>query len=551
MHKICRLYSRSAPLAAIVFSLFIGLASFLRNSQWFTTSAETIDPWIYWGAGNNLPLSYQADFSKTYYLERYVLTFSQTVSQFIFGPYWSQLFLSILYIAIISYTFIVILNLYGFNKLSLPLILVFFSNEKFLGMLAMSYNQGASLSLLALGALFLVKYAREGDRKFTFYYGVTMALLANTYLPHALVGYVVAIAFLAGKMAFRKFVSWMEYSLVGFVWTQFIIQTIHYLISREYQVVLLKHLRFGFNNLTNENPWGGEGFIWFWSQGIFSQLGFFWVAEVIFGFILIFAINKERHISLDPILRLGIGVIIGMCAFTFGHSNIIGYSWFSCVLFYILFPTLVFTFNNWNIKYVWAFALMVLAKYLFSFSIVDKLLNLVLQGKTLKNLLIAISLIILFSAIFLLRTGFKLVASIIILVLVVTIQSSIFVASEGGISRNLDAKKIYSETSDQRSALKAVNIATGRRVWITPFESTPVQSSMLYMYSLISTDRFKADCNQVNWMRTNHSVIVITNSNHSKEKSVSNVLLKPCGIDASSWTRSTFSRIPTSYLLIN
>ena len=71
--------------------------------NWFTPNENAIDPWIYWGAGNNPELSYSNDFAQTYYLQRYAVIFPQILFQSFLGPYFGTLGVAIFWSWLIFY----------------------------------------------------------------------------------------------------------------------------------------------------------------------------------------------------------------------------------------------------------------------------------------------------------------------------------------------------------------------------------------------------------------------------------------------------------------
>lgn len=527
------------------------ITHYIKNPNWFTTSYYTIDPWIYWGSGNNLPLSYQADFSQTYYLERYTITFQQIIAQFLFGPYWSQLLLVGFSIFVISFLGLQILRLHGQEKIALPIFLVFFLNFKVLGMLAMSYNQSTSLILYFSGVYALMKYLKTFDSKYICIFGFLMGLLANAYLPHFIVGYVMATFVLIQFTNLKTTLFLITRSFPYFIFAQFIIQTLHYIVARDYQIVFLKHLRFGISNIASRNPWGGEGFTWFWSKGIFSPQSFFWSSLIFMTVLLTVYTYISKTQNLWAIYSTATGTLIGLSFFSFGHSNIIGYSWMACVLYFTMFPVLIWIFQSKSRILNITLAGTVIAIHFFFSKDYSGIVSRLVSAKTFRPMVIIV--LVLFLLLLAFFSNNILIKSIPVsaYILILVMQSAYFISSEGGMEREFNAKRIYERLDSERHGLEKLRSSEARRVWITPLESIPLQSSMLYLYSLVSSDPTKENCSQVNWMKSSKSLLVITDSSYYKTNLAEKNFLKPCGLNLDDWGTTTFDNINFSYLRIN
>lgn len=550
LNNLARLY-KSNWSYSFYFAAFTCLVNYLQDHRWFTTSFYVIDPWIYWGAGNNLPLSYQSDFSSTYYLERYTINFQQILAQLIAGPYWSQLMIAFCSVFLITYLMLNILDILNFRNAALPVLIIFFMNRKFIGMLSMSYNQATSLFLYFLGIYLLIKFLKTYDNKYIFYFGLAMGLIANSYVPHFIVGYVMAILVMLEAMKLKNAVRILFGSSVGFIFAQLVLQTIHYLTAKDYQIVLLKHLKFGANLISNENPWGGNGFVWFWSKAIFSPQALFWNALIIFALLLLLVAKISSNENLRIVGITGFGTLAGMAVFSIGRSNFVGYSWFACVLYYILFPTLIWFFHDKSKRFS---AIAISVFLIFHFLLLNKTNGIIQDLAVNENLGVIVILFLILSLINYFLQNIQILrftTMIAIIFLVLFMQGRFFVSSEGGMESEFDARNIYYKLNDERSALKSIGSIENRRVWITPLEQIPLQSSMLYMYSLISTDPKRHNCSQVNWMRSYKSVLVLTNSDRGKESFVDLTFLKPCGLDFFDWQNQTINGVRYSYLNIN
>jgi len=542
----------NSGITAFILTIFTVTSHYLQNPNWFTTSDQTIDPWIYWGAGNNLPLSYQSDFSRTYYLQRYTITIPQTIFQFLFGPYWSQLALVSTHIFALSFIILQTLKMLNLNNLSIPTVLIFLSNHKFLGFLAMSYSQAMSLTLFCFIIFLLLKYIQNVKNTTAIISGFFIGLLSNAYLPHFVIAYVVAFVLIWRIGSTKIFINWFKLSIIGFIIAQIIIQIINFFVAKEhFQIVIFKHLYYGFNLSSKQNPWGGDGFFWFWSKGVFAPASFYWSFFILIAVFLIFSNWLFKNISDFNIYVLNltaIGTFLGMFLFSFGKTNIVGYSWFSCLFYWILIPCVIYILRIVPIFVVWIITCLYMLIHfygsgLMAIQIVDTIDSQILPFMVIVIIVLGLITIYFFKPKFRLLYNFAVFSIIIIL-----IQSSFFIFSEGGIPEKVNAKSVYESTNSARSGLNFLLKKYDRRIWLTPLESMPLQSSMLYMYSLVSTDSGKENCEQVNWMNSSKSLLVVTDSNLEKEKIVEDTFLIPCGVVPRKWKHLILGDLKFSYL---
>jgi hypothetical protein len=141
--------SKNSKFILVTHFVFLAVFYTITYPDWFTNYRFVIDPWIYWGVGDNPALSYSNEFGKTYYLQRYVVLLPQIVFNNIFGPYYSQLAVSIFWLSVLA---IAIKKIVQQNSVYIFIITMVFLDRSILGMYGSSYTQGPSISLIMLTA---------------------------------------------------------------------------------------------------------------------------------------------------------------------------------------------------------------------------------------------------------------------------------------------------------------------------------------------------------------------------------------------------------------
>lgn len=550
LQKESKFVTKILPGSVFAISQLIFL-TFYPN--WFTTSENTIDPWIYWGAGDNPELSFSNDFAQTYYLQRYAVIFPQILFQSILGPYFGALGVAIFW-SLLIFSFIwKLCKLVGNWQLGVFVFLVFISDRMLLGAIGMSYTMASSIAL-GLGFFYFAfkvvlqqkNTTKNSFARNSFIAGLYLGLLANAYLTHALILSLAAlISFGFSKPHWRQFKQLLTWCISGFFITSLFFQLIYNIISDDDQLMMLNQLGFGLSVSTKLNPWGGGGFFDFWTRSILSPVVFYWIAIVLM-FILSFFYSLV-HLG-TPSKRVAVklsvfafAIILMYFSQTFFYANPIGYSWTASSLYLVEVISLIII--GISIQQFWGQpAVHLIGFFVFVFVLVNSKLSIsedfVMKYSTAVFLSLVFSIIPFliiknatsFDSNVLLGLRYLLFGAVFVIFCLLR-NSDAYGQSEGGM-QDSNPKKYYEKISHQRSILLELsNSGPARlRIWLTPSNDTPIISSQLYAYSLISRTHSKPDCDQVNWARGSESIIVTFNESENFED-IANTYIKPCGSD--------------------
>lgn len=543
---------------SLTFSFLILLISTftLLSPNWFTTNTNTIDPWIYWGAGDNPKLSYSNGFADTYYLQRYVIIGPQIVVQFLFGPYWSQLVLALFWLSLTLYALWLLVKNH-FIFLSAASILII--DRTVMGMFGVSYSQAASLALLLLSlatfAAGLDNYQKSPQKNWKtnllfLLSGVLAGGLANAYLAIASI-YIPAVTLslilidFYGRAHIRAtFIKLLTF-LLGATLSSIMFQAIFILVSKSRGILLLKQINFGRSLLQNKNPWGGDnGFTGFLLKVSNNLLFHWWLGVLIFLFAcaLILFYRKTIYVNIKTLLLI-IYSLLSTALFLLSHftySWFLGYSWTALMLIIPQITGLLLFLSIYKISKR-TFKFFVLATYV-TVGLKLSFNALIMSGNQLQILRkLALLLILVFLIGIILQRIRKIsqrrISKIFnttcfnLLILCLIALRSSYLAFAGDLTgAGSNAKDIYTEVSNQRNALSSLVKQTGGqyRIWLTPENSLPLTSSMLYSYSLISPSVGEPSCNQVEWASSN-AAIVATFVVKEEIVDIERNYLKPCG----------------------
>jgi hypothetical protein len=97
-----------------------------------------------------------------------------------------------------------------------------------------------------------------------------------------------------------------------------------------------------------------------------------------------------------------------------------------------------------------------------------------------------------------------------------------------------EAKSEYAKLTLQRSLVLSISktIQPTPRSWFTPDSGTPLMSSQLFLYSMISDVPGKANCSQVNWAQNYSSLIYSFGPQDLNSTDVTKLYLAECGFEA-------------------
>jgi hypothetical protein len=533
--------------------LIIQLTLYLFYPNWFTTNENTIDPWIYWGAGDNLQLSYSNDFARTYYLQRYVVILPQFIFQTLLGPYFGTLGVGIFWSLVIFFFIWRICLLIGNLQLAIFVYLVFVADRALLGAIGMSYTMGATVGL-GLGFLYfamqLILFQKNITKK-SFQHksiiaGVLLGLLANAYLTHAIILSVAALmTFGFSKPLWLQFKQLVIWCFSGFLVISLFFQIVYKMISNDSSNLIFSQLSFGLDIATNKNPWNGGGFFDFWTRGIFEPVAFYWISLILISILISlynFTHRKKLTSSLVPQLSIfATSVIFVYFIPTLFYLNPIGYSWGASSLYLVEVLALIIfglNFQNLGKKNLTQFVGLIVFFFILVGSKQDFFQDFVRDvSKTVFLSLFLVSFCFLVLNLILFNKSNRYVSFQLILISLVLISFSFlrnsteYGQSEGGM-QDSNPRKYYETISSDRKILLALSNAKQPefRIWLTPGNKVPLVSSQLYAYSLISRTALKPDCDQVNWARGTSSLIVSFNQSEDLEQ-ISKIYINPCGFE--------------------
>lgn len=546
--KASRLHQLPHAIQAVLSTSVIGIISTIQNVNWFTTSLNTIDPWFYWGAGNNIPLNYLNGFSLTYYMERYTVILPQIISQSLAGPYFSQLILALFNLFLLNFFIIKIVNILGYSDLAFPIAILTFSNRYLLGTIAISQTQSSSMLWLTMSMYFLLRIKMQDNNRDIGLCGVFLGLAANSYFAHFLVLLPVIFVVIVFREKFSKFIIRIFLLLIGLIISQIPIQIAHKIITNSNEIVIYKHFLIGKSISSHKNPWNGDGFGWFWSNGLFSPQWYFWTGVLIISVIL-FALslnttdsNFRLFIFTSTLINLGVSLL------TLRYINIVAFSWVSCIL-YLTIPACYLTiFNIYkNLSFVYLLTFFIFTLNFFISEHNSFLRNLIYSSIFKEVLLLIVLLGILIVAAY--RFNFSKISILLLLSsLMFSIQPNFLMINESGISKDKDAGAIYSELNSNRKLIRQLQHKFSAKILLTPYESLPLQSSMLFGYSLISFEFNKINCETVRNSLQNETYLVLTRDLFSKIPDINENYLSRCFSGPYNWERMTVGESSIYYI---
>lgn len=142
VRKLCTLVV--APLAGLGYVHW-------RFPTWFVNPPFQIDPWIYWGTGENLKYA-KTNFSTTYYYRRWTLTLPNYFFQHILSPLHAQFALRSL--LLLAFLVCIAAILWSATKSVVVVAFTIFaicSNEYFIHLVGRSYNEGTGVLFVTAG----------------------------------------------------------------------------------------------------------------------------------------------------------------------------------------------------------------------------------------------------------------------------------------------------------------------------------------------------------------------------------------------------------------
>lgn len=551
------LKSKSPRVIGSVTYFILAILSYtILNPNWFTTTTNSIDPWIYWGAGDNPLLTFANNFGQTYYLQRYVVILPQIVFNLIFGPYLSQLFVSLFWLSLILISLSILLK----NQKSFILIgtlLIF--DRTFMGMIGFSYTQSASVTFILSSLAFSAQAIRRisgSELSFKslkidfFVLGILLGLLSNAYL-FVFVLFVPAlfltlVYFIHKMMGIHQVFRYFSITSLGLMLTLFLLQGVYYSITGAKTPYLLAQMSLGKTLTTEQNPWGGVDGLQGLTEKIFDvRFIHWWAGVIILTIVLALKLWSRKSIRFKPIdsflLVLGLMVSLFFLLSHFTYTNAIGYSWSALVMLFpqiigmhlflifylesplndkifslflplVLFTWLVFFSQNLAAKHFSTDLRMIVLLYILFSGLT--ILLMVVYFFSVKNSLRVLSLLLVFS----LAIGVDLIGR------------SIFLNFTELAGAGVNASAVYNNVSAQRKILNELRVINDKRyrIWMTPDNSIELLSAQLYGYSLVSTVPGSPDCNQVKWMASSPAVVASFNRNQNLT-SIADLYLKPCG----------------------
>jgi hypothetical protein len=327
-----RKIQQNPPLVIVLISL-IGVASahFLFYA-WFINPSGHIDPWLYWGTGENLayPASHFAD---TYYFRRWTLIIPNYIFQHVFDPYLAQLLIrSMLLLGVM-----ILAGMFAYritrSILSGVLAVIFLASfEYIVRSIGTSYSQGTGLLLFFL-LLNLVMFNKKTERFPLFKNGVVIGsifcLLLITYqwtiylfpaiILFALLGFFETNNAEKSIFNFNSLLILISGAITGFVCILILDLAVGRLLGVPWKNFVSYSWDVG-SNLSNSGSWA-VGIKKFWETQAFSNYSFPLVA------ILMVSVNESivRIYNINQLRKLSylVGAIAGMHLldpFTGGNS---------------------------------------------------------------------------------------------------------------------------------------------------------------------------------------------------------------------------------------
>lgn len=527
----------------IIFLLFFSIS----NPLWFTNDQKYIDAWIYWGAGDNPQLSFQNDFARTYYLQRYVVILPQIISYFIFGSFWGQLTNACFWI-FTTYIFLVkTASRFLPKTMSTILVIFLFSNTLLMNIFGSSYTMAPTIALYSAFFFCLTSISRNLESSNTCKYpiltGLAIALLLNTYLTHGIFAVVLAFAYL---IRYRSKISWkipFRMLLAATIVTLFF-QIIYFTVSGDLRPFLINQLRFGTSLATKPNPWNTQGIFDFLTQVYQDQIySYWWISILVFivSIILIKLRSKsliEQHQELILVTALLVGLYISL---SFFNVNVIGYAWIACGLVIVKFNSLILMaeairglLKDHTINVILLTSIIFILIMNEYFSKFDS--NLFSLFKPLDAIFVFLgSSSMLTLGIFLNKSvnRFFVILPMIVAINSLSIHdnSPLFANYSTHYEGNFNqAKAFYQKLSLERSTILRVSKEAGAnsRSWFVPEGKLTLASTQLYMYSLISNEFGKENCAQVDWA-SNFNSLLFSFAKEIKDDSINTMYFHDCG----------------------
>ncbi len=548
-------YSKLILISHFVFLVLFSTASY---PNWFTNDNAVIDPWIYWGVGDNPTLSYANEFGRTYYLQRYVVLVPQIVFNFLLGPYYSQFAVSVFWLSILA---IAIKKIVGGNSIYVFIITVTFLDRSLLGMYGSSYTQGPSISLMILTAGFISsaikKYELTGyiENKALVISGITASLLMNCSLFVSILFlfpmFLTLTIYLLIVRRARLLLKIVSFFFFGFILTQLLLGAFYYLITQDRVPFLIRQIHLGIQLSTGANSWGGDNGLEALITKLQTSISIHWLlGPILLLSIFIFkgTFLTTKNFTGDRRLMFFAGLAISVFFITLhaSYTNPIGYSWTALITlfpFYIAIWFIIDELFRARSKYFvfWSIFFSQVA-FILLLSLnkdISRLIDLKLLSSSNILILFSVGLVLFFTMNILLKSESNkfflasvLVVHIVLVTFVMRLDFLNYAGDIGGGGPN--AKRNYYELSSQRDALSDIRDRNGTiyRIWLTPDDNIQLVASQMYSYSLISLQPGKADCSQVKWASSSQSLLV-TFAVGSSLSVLDNVYLKPCGYSLS------------------
>jgi len=527
------------------------LVSTLIDPLWFTNSKDYIDSWIYWGAGDNPLLSYQNDFASTYYLQRYIVIFPKIIFFYFFGSFWGQLVVGLFWICIAFYYLYRISNRYIGRWPAFLLILIFISDPVLLGAFGSSYTMGPSIAFYCMYFFFIVKISpdegRDQNVRSIVFAGIAVACLSNAYLLHGMITFGISVFYLFYMSAVSKY-EFLKYFLAAAVSISACFQLIYFFISGDWIPFILKQLRFGSSLVSAPNPYGSNGFLDFWSNALSSQLNYYWLAIIIsFLFLSFYSVSFRRadFKSFKVIHLTSLSLLLAYLAQTVLYTNIFGYIWAACGFYVLKFFTLFFLVFILKGTFSDRMTVLFLSFVILFVLFIDRFNGIIASLQFIKVVALGLGflLFLLISSVFFKSVGnletpryFSIgVVACLILGLPTFSHAQVFrqyaVPFEGSFR---EAKFEYAKLTLERSIVLKISktIQPTPRSWFTPDSGTPLMSSQLFLYSMISDVPGKANCSQVDWARNYSSLIYSFGPQDLDSTEVTKLYLAECGYEA-------------------
>lgn len=559
-----KVFEKYPVIFVLTVTVLLGLVAY---PVWFTQVPSVIDNWFYWGAGDNPTLAYRNNFGDLYYLERYVLIAPQILFHFVFGPFYAQLAVAVfwLYVAIhFSYKLAIT---YLEPNVAAIFLVFFYSSRGTLLSFGSNLHHPATIALSVIIIYLLItnrnyKVKRKVIPNITLV-GIVFAMIANAYL--AIASYIffpITICVIARsfggnflkrlepkeiRSALRKFIKSAIHFLGGFLGLSAVFELIHQLSSTTNSTILLDQLRLGANLLGNKNPWGSNGFIDFWSNGIFDLNAMPWIVMICSGIALTFFSQRlTKAKSYEKYLF--IGILLGLFVQTMGYSNPLIYSWTACILvpFYLLLAlwTTGFVADSISKKNQALIVILVGGAYFSTQVILTKfwLLKPEIFYKASYVLTSAVLLALVFfifqrekyivKAKSFQRLQLKMIISTGLIFTSLLPQSimQFYNADNYGFTSYNRANSFYQDLSNKgKLILEAMNSRPAEtRIWLTPDDGISLASTRLYGYSLIGFENGKPNCGQVEWALQNPNSWLMSFSKVNFDVEALNKYLIPC-----------------------